>query len=118
MSTATDTETVWQAICPVTSIVPGTGVCALHDGRQVAVLRLDDAIYAIDNRDPFSGAAVLSRGIIGERDGRPYVASPIYKHRFDLLDGRCLDEPAVRLDRWALRIQRGMVELGACQRGD
>jgi nitrite reductase (NADH) small subunit len=67
-------------------------------------------VYAVDNRDPFSGAYVLSRGIVGSRDGVPTVASPMYKHVFDLRDGRCLDEgtapdgrPAV-LRVWTVRV--------------
>lgn len=50
------------------------------------------ALYAVDNRDPFSGAHVMSRGILGSRGDVPTVASPMYKQVFDLRDGRCLDE--------------------------
>jgi len=120
MNTATDDRhdvARWSPVCPLTSIVTGTGVCALHDGRQVAVLRCEDAVFAIDNRDPFSGAPVLSRGLIGDADGRLYVASPIYKQRFALDDGSCLDDEAVRLDVWRVRVAGGMVELGS-RRGD
>lgn len=112
MSTATETGTGWQPVCPLTSIVTGTGACALHDGHQVALLRVDDEVYAIDNRDPFSSAPVLSRGIIGDVDGALYVASPLYKQRFDLATGRCLDDEAVVLSTWAVRINAGMIELG------
>ena len=121
MSPATQTHddvVEWTAICPLTAIVPGTGVCALHDGRQVALLRTDEGVHAIDNRDPFSSAPVLSRGLIGEVDGRLYVASPIYKQRFALDDGRCLDDEAVGLDTWAVRVVGGMIELGARRAGD
>lgn len=64
-----------------------------EDGRQIAVF-LDRAggLHALDNRDPFSGAYVISRGILGSRGDTPTVASPMYKHVFDLRDGRCLDE--------------------------
>jgi NAD(P)H-dependent nitrite reductase small subunit len=73
-------------------------VCALVNGRQVAVFRLyDDSLYAIDNHDPFSGANVLSRGIVGDLKGERVVASPIYKQHFSLITGQCLEEADVRV---------------------
>ncbi|MEW1654228.1 MULTISPECIES: nitrite reductase small subunit NirD [unclassified Streptomyces] len=84
----------WTRVCAYDELTPGRGVAALSaGGRQVAVFR-DRAggLYAVDNRDPFSGAHVLSRGILGSRAGAPTLASPMYKQTFDLRDGRCLDE--------------------------
>lgn len=71
----------------------------LPDGSQAAVfIGRSGGMYAIDNQDPFTGAAVLSRGLVGCIDGKPFVASPLLKQRFDLATGRCLDdeEAAVR----------------------
>ena len=63
-------------------------MAALIDGVAVAVFRTHDgALYALSNMDPFSGASVLSRGIVGDREGRPTVASPIYKQIFELRPG-------------------------------
>jgi len=59
----------------------------------VAVFRVRDAIHAIGNLDPASGAQVLARGIVGDAGGEPVVASPMYKQHFSLIDGRCLEEP-------------------------
>jgi nitrite reductase (NADH) small subunit len=76
----------------------------LPDGRQAALFRdRTDRLYAIGNRDPFSGAAVLSRGLTGTHEGRPFVASPLLKQRFDLLSGQCLDDPAVRVGTYEVR---------------
>ena len=84
----------WLPVCPVDDIVPDTGVAALLGGRQIAVFRMrtDDRIYAIDNRDPFSGANVLARGLVGDLQGERVVASPIYKQHFSLATGRCLED--------------------------
>ncbi|MFE0513220.1 nitrite reductase small subunit NirD [Streptomyces sp. NPDC058964] len=89
----------WLTICDLTALTPGRGVAALlPDGRQAAIF-LDRAgdVYAIDNRDPFGGAAVLSRGLTGTHQGRPFVASPLLKQRFDLASGQCLDDETVRV---------------------
>jgi nitrite reductase (NADH) small subunit len=105
----------WIDICAVDDIVPDTGVCALVGARQVAIVRVGggaDRLYAIDNFDPFAKAFVLSRGIVGDKGGVPKLASPIYKHSFDLRTGQCLDDAAVRVQVHPLRVRAGRVELG------
>ncbi|SDO90624.1 nitrite reductase (NADH) small subunit [Streptomyces sp. cf386] len=95
----------WLTVCDLTRLLPGRGVAALlPDGNQVALFR-DRAgqLYAIDNRDPFGGAAVLSRGLTGSHQGRPFVASPLLKQRFDLETGQCLDDEAVRIATYEVR---------------
>ncbi|WP_030763003.1 nitrite reductase small subunit NirD [Streptomyces griseus] len=95
----------WMTVCEETRLTPGRGLAALlPDGRQAAVFR-DRAgrAYAIDNRDPFTGAQVLSRGLIGTADGRPFVASPLLKQRFDLETGRCLDDDGVAVAVYPVR---------------
>lgn len=102
----------WTVVCPLRRIVPDTGVTALVDGVQVAVFRLrDDRLYAIGNHDPCSGANVLSRGIVGDVDGREFVASPIHKQRFDLRSGRCLDVPDTATPIFAVRVRLTTVEV-------
>lgn len=95
----------WMTVCEESRLTPGRGVAALlPDGRQAAVFRdRSGRTYAIDNRDPFTGAQVLSRGLIGSADGRPFVASPLLKQRFDLETGRCLDDDAVAVAVYPLR---------------
>jgi nitrite reductase (NADH) small subunit len=106
--------TEWVEICPYDAIYPDTGVCALVDGRQVAVFRLSDGtLYAVSNHDPFSGANVLSRGIVGDKAGEPKVASPIYKQTFNLRTGVCNEDPKVRLDVYRVRRHSGVVEVFA-----
>lgn len=95
----------WAAVCGLSDLVPGRGVAALlPDGRQIAVFR-DRAgrTYAVANRDPFTGACVLSRGLLGSAGGRAFVASPLLKQRFDLATGRCLDDDAVSVPVYAVR---------------
>ncbi|MBV1937095.1 nitrite reductase small subunit NirD [Streptomyces sp. BV286] len=95
----------WFTVCDLSVLIPGRGVAALlPDGRQVALfLDRTGRMYAIDNRDPFTGAAVLSRGLTGSHQGRPFVASPLLKQRFDLESGQCLDEDSVRVTTYEVR---------------
>jgi nitrite reductase (NADH) small subunit len=89
------TDLRWTTICHLDRLTPNRGVGALIDGRSVAVFRLSNGdLHVIDDLDPCSGAPVLSRGIVGDVDGVATVASPLYKQRFDLATGRCLDADA------------------------
>ncbi|MFJ8017628.1 nitrite reductase large subunit NirB [Streptomyces sp. NPDC096339] len=86
------------------SLEPGRGRTAvLADGTEAAVFK-DRAgeVYAVGNRDPFSGADVIANGIMGSLGGVPVVASPMHKQVFDLRTGVCLDDPEVSLPVHAL----------------
>ena len=112
--TATLTAPRWVPVCAYDALPPERGVCALVGGRQIAVFRTHDgALFALSNRDPFSGAYVLARGIVGSRGGRPTVASPMYKQVFDLATGRCLDDPAVGVPTYPIRRAGARVEVAA-----
>lgn len=104
----------WVNVCELKDITPGTGVCALHNGEQVAIFRVsaDEQLYAVSNYDPFSKANVLSRGITGSLGGRIMVASPMYKQHFDLTSGECLEDASVTLKTFPVRVSEGQVELG------
>jgi nitrite reductase (NADH) small subunit len=108
----------WTAICALDDIVPDTGVCALVNGEQVAVFRVNagaaaPSVYAIQNFDPGSQAAVLSRGLVGSLGERIVVASPIYKHHFDLRTGECLETPSYSVNAFAARVEDGQVWVAA-----
>lgn len=103
----------WQDVCAYDDLIPDRGACALVDGRQIALFRVSptDDLFAVSNHDPFSGANVMSRGIVGSRGDVAKVASPMYKHSFDLRTGVCLDDPAVSLPVHLVRERDGRVEV-------
>lgn len=111
----TDTET--DTVCRLDDLVPERGAGVLVGSEQVAIFRIDDEmgtrVYAVDNHDPFGQANVLARGIVGQLDGRWYVASPLHKQRFDLATGACLDDADVRIRTWPVEIADGDIRLGA-----
>lgn len=96
----------WTSACPVSRLQPMRGVAVLlPDGAQVALFLLaDNSIRAVGNVDPIGRAAVLSRGIVGDRAGVPVVQSPLKKQAFSLLDGRCLDAEGVSVPVYATRV--------------
>ena len=112
-------EPRWVSVCLLADLEPERGAAALLDGEQIALVRLlDDRVLAVQQLDPFSGAHVISRGIVGSRMvddvERPTIASPMYKQVFDLETGACLDavgrEPE-GLRTWAVRVLDGEVQV-------
>ncbi|MCD1279057.1 nitrite reductase (NAD(P)H) small subunit [Psychrobacter sp. CCUG 69069] len=110
-----------HTICRLNDIIPDTGVCALIEGKQIAIFRTKkNDLFALDNYDPFSQANVLSRGLIGgtmivNETGTDeevlYVASPIYKQRFNLATGQCLDDGNVTLAAYQVALNNDTVML-------
>ena len=113
----------WVRVCRLADLEPGRGVAALVGGVQIALFRVagsagdqsgdqgGDVVYAVGHRDPFSGANVIARGIVGTRGEVPTVASPMHKQVFDLRTGACLDDPGVSLGKHEVRIVDGDVEV-------
>ncbi len=103
----------WETICRLDDLPINVGVRALLAGQQIAIFRLanNDDLHAIDAYDPFSQAAVLSRGIVGDIKGELVVASPVYKQHFSLKTGRCLEDDSVQIKTYPIRVLDGDVQL-------
>ena len=84
------------------------------NGEQVAIFRIGatDEVYATGNFDPFSKAFVMSRGILGDRQGVLKVASPIYKQNFNLKTGVCLDNEEVSLPVYPVQLSDDQIQIG------
>ncbi|WP_429497407.1 nitrite reductase small subunit NirD [Robbsia andropogonis] len=129
----------WQPVCSLDAIVTDTGVCALIGREQVAVFRVQlrgaaadagcpvidavdasgvaqtggEALFAIGNVDPHSGASVLSRGVVGSLGERIVVASPLYKQHFDLRTGECIESPEHRVAAYRVALKDGQIWIAA-----
>jgi nitrite reductase (NADH) small subunit len=112
----TDTG-LWTTVCRLEQLEVERGAAALIGGQGVAIFRThEDAVHVLGNHDPFSNTGVLARGIVGTRtvDGQdvPFVASPMHKHAFDLRTGCCLDDPAVAVPTYDVKVSHGLVHVG------
>jgi nitrite reductase/ring-hydroxylating ferredoxin subunit len=76
------------------------------DGREIAVFKIGDAVYAFENACPHEGNPLIEGEIGGET-----LTCAYHLWRFDLATGACLsgDEPArcypVRLEGDEIRIE-------------
>jgi nitrite reductase (NADH) small subunit len=103
----------WHPVCRVAELEVERGVAALVHGQAVAIFRFDaDTVYALANHDPFARQSLLARGIVGSREGVPFVASPVHKHAFDLRSGQCLDDPHVSVAAYEVKVVEGVVLVG------
>jgi len=112
--TKTPAATAWTDVCALTELELGWGRAALVGVDQVALFRADDdRVLAVSNRDPKTGAMVISRGIVGRRtvDGksRDTIASPLHKDVFDLSTGACYTSADHALPVWRARTRGGRV---------
>lgn len=113
----TGVDRTWEKVCPVDALEIERGVTALVHGQAVAIFRTHDGqVYALGNHDPFAKASVLARGIVGTRDGIPFVASPMHKHAFDLRTGQCLDDEHASVPSYDVLIEEGVVHIGGRRR--
>lgn len=105
----------WIDVCALDDLTPNTGAGALVGGQAVAIFRVghEKRVYVLSNKDPFSQANVMSRGIIGDLQGERVVASPIYKQHFSLATGRCLEDKDQKLAVYPSKIVDGRVWVNA-----
>jgi len=104
----------WLPVCRYDDLEVERGCAALLGVRQVAIFRLHDgSVHALGNLDPFSGAQVMSRGIVGSRGETDVVASPMHKQGFDLRTGQCLDDSSVSIPVYGVRVRDGVLEVDA-----
>lgn len=102
----------WVELCDVNAIPANAGMAARLANRQIALFHLPDhpqQVFALSNHEPDSDANVLARGMLGDVKGEPVVISPLYKQRFRLQDGRCIDDMHKVLNVWPVKIENGRV---------
>jgi nitrite reductase (NADH) small subunit len=109
------TSNNWITVCSDTDLVTNSGVCALLNEQQIALFKLkvdnDQQIFAVSNWDPIGKANVLYRGLLGSVKDAKVIISPLYKQRYCLESGQCLDNDAIKLIVYPVRIEQNQVQL-------
>lgn len=118
-------------ICPVSALEVERGAAALlPDGTQIGVFLLDDgSVHAVQQHDPYSGANILSRGLVGTHlnpgeggaEGAivPTLSSPMYKQVWNLDSGDVIDAgggEARPIDVFDVEVRDGQVHVAVTAR--
>ena len=110
-----NTQDKWVTVCSITDLVTNSGVCALLNELQIALFKIKTAegeqIFAVSNWDPIGKANVLYRGLLGSVAETNVIISPLYKQRYCLTSGHCLEDEAIKLVVYPVRIEQGQVQL-------
>jgi nitrite reductase (NADH) small subunit len=105
----------WITVCSDKDLVTNSGVCALLNEQQIALFKIKSAnneqIFAVSNWDPIGKANVLYRGLLGSVQDKKVIVSPLYKQRYCLESGQCLDDDTVKLIVYPVRIEQNQVQL-------
>ncbi|WP_414146947.1 nitrite reductase large subunit NirB [Erwinia sp. BNK-24-b] len=115
LPTTSAQEQPWTEICRLEDIPPQAGIGARLGQQRIALFRLHDKVYALDDNEPGTTACVLSRGILGDSAGDPIVISPLYKQRFRLRDGKAPDGSGPAVRSWPVKIANGKVWVATLQ---
>jgi nitrite reductase (NADH) small subunit len=117
--------TRWHDLASLAQLEKDGRVVARLDGREIGVVRdpASGELWALRNRCPHHGAP-LCLGSFRAREGSALPGSyelnsrrvfrcPWHGWEFDLQDGRCLDDPAMRVATYPVRVNDGRVEVEA-----
>jgi len=103
----------WISVCRTQEVLPDSGVCALVEDKQIAIFRtaIDDSFYSLDNFDPIAQVNILSRGLIGEKEERQVVFSPLFKDAFCLSSGECISNQDYSVATYPIRVVDQIIEV-------
>ena len=99
--------TQWIDVAAEADLFEGAGIAVTPAGHDIAVFKLDDGVYAIDNLCSH-GNAKLCDGFV---DGH-HVECPFHQALFDVRDGSVGCGPANEpVKSWPVKIEGGRVWL-------
>lgn len=108
--TADESQKAVQGFVPLgafSDFPEGTPVCKTVGGKALLVCRLNDHVYAIDNRCSHAGGPLCE----GELDGK-VIQCPLHAGRFDITTGAVVGPPPIRPQAtYRTRIRNGNVEI-------
>ncbi|HKJ43697.1 MAG TPA: nitrite reductase small subunit NirD [Sunxiuqinia sp.] len=104
----------WIKAAPVADFQSNSGSCVLINDEQIAVFNFtrENRWYATQNQCPHWGEMALSRGLIGDSEGKHKVACPFHKKSFGLEDGKCLTDEEYNLKTYPVKVEDGFVFIG------
>jgi nitrite reductase (NADH) small subunit len=110
----TSEKTKWHKAIKVEDMTEDAGTCIKYNEEQIAVFyfKKRDEWYATQNLCPHKMQMILSRGMIGDKNGEPKVACPFHKKTFSLKSGECLSGEEYTIKTYPVKVEDGYVYVG------
>ena len=104
---ALDAKTSWVHVGTVRDFPADGGATVKYGQEQIAVFNFTSRgeWYATQQMCPHRQAFVMSRGIIGDREGEPKVACPLHKKTYSLRTGQCTSGGEYSLEVYPVRVE-------------
>lgn len=104
-------EKAWIKLARVETFPRDGGRTVKYGSAQLAVFNFESRgeWYATQNKCPHMQDMVLSRGLIGDKDGVPKVACPLHKKNFSLQDGQCMGDHEYKIRTFPVKVEDGWV---------
>ena len=106
-------ELTWTCIGETDNFPMNLSTCVKVNDIQIAVFQLptEKKWYAVQNYNPINQRMVLSRGLVGDSKGEPYVACPLHKHHYSLETGACMTVSNYELQTFEIKEDGGKLML-------
>jgi tRNA (guanine-N7-)-methyltransferase len=105
-ATAHPARVTWIPVAPLADLPDQSGRSFDVGGRDLALFRVGDQVFALENSCPHRGAA-LAEGVVSEGQ----VACTWHGWRFELATGKCNTIPDEQARTYRVRVMDGMVEV-------
>ena len=103
----------WKKACSIGQIKTGQKACVQFGSLQIALFHAEEELwYALQNRCTHTKQNVISRGILGDKEGELKVACALHKNQFSLTTGKCLNADLQALQTYPVKIEGDEVFIG------
>lgn len=99
--------TEFKTVARVGDIPEGEGRAFEVHGRMVAVFCIQGQYQAIDDFCPHMGASLAAGAVEGD-----VVSCPWHAWRFSVCDGTWRDNPKIKIDAFAVRVEGEEIQVG------
>ena len=97
----------WMDVAAEADLFDGAGIAVSPEGHDIALFKLEDGVYAIDNVCSHGNAKLCDGFVEGHQ-----VECPFHQALFDVRDGTVQCGPATEaVKSWPVKIEHGRVYL-------
>jgi 3-phenylpropionate/trans-cinnamate dioxygenase ferredoxin subunit len=82
-------QMAWQRVAAVADVKPDNPVPVTLGDKQLAIYKLDDSFYCLDDVCPHAYALMSSGFVDGDR-----IECPLHQAAFEIRTGKCVAPPA------------------------